>query len=366
MKLILFNLKTDADDDLLGFATNWINSIADRCERVFVITLETGRISVRDNVTVYSVGREMNRDRLSLVLEFYRILSQILKNDRIDGCFAHMNHHFTALAGPILRAKKIPIVQWHCHKSTPLLLRIAYHFSEVIITASPEGCRLQSGSSVISGHGIDMSKFKIVVEESDGPLVLLYVGRIAPIKRLELLLEAGGWLNQIHPELEFQIKIVGNASEENADYKNRLLQLVRGLRLERKVHFLGGCGYLQIAHHFQRADLCFNGCPEGGLDKVMLEAMCCGIPVLTTNPALKHTWPSELGDGWFCSERDDAAVFGQKIVDWAKCPMRKSTGFKNKLRGSVRKHHDLNKLSGRLISLFKKSRNGSSEDCQHR
>ena len=37
--LLVFNLKTDASDDALGFTTDWVNAIATHWDRVFVITM---------------------------------------------------------------------------------------------------------------------------------------------------------------------------------------------------------------------------------------------------------------------------------------------------------------------------------------
>ncbi len=78
MRLLLFNLATDADDPLLGFTTFWIRAIARRVTSIHVITMRSGRCDLPDNVTLYSVGKEKGYSEPRRVLEFFRHLFSIL------------------------------------------------------------------------------------------------------------------------------------------------------------------------------------------------------------------------------------------------------------------------------------------------
>ena len=60
IRLLWFNLATDADDPILGFTTSWIRAVAERIEFLHVITMRAGRVDVPGNVRVYSVGKEKN------------------------------------------------------------------------------------------------------------------------------------------------------------------------------------------------------------------------------------------------------------------------------------------------------------------
>jgi len=82
--LILFNLKTDADDDILGFTTDWINALAPHFNRVFAITMCAGKIDVAENVQVFSVGKEKGYSEPRRASEFYRILWKILRTQKIN------------------------------------------------------------------------------------------------------------------------------------------------------------------------------------------------------------------------------------------------------------------------------------------
>src|SRR5215470_18126068 len=98
MRLLLFNLATDAEDPILGFTTRWIAAMARRVEFIHVITMRAGTIEVPENVRVYSVGKEKGYSEARRAMEFYRYLFRVLRGDRIDVCFSHMIPIFTILA----------------------------------------------------------------------------------------------------------------------------------------------------------------------------------------------------------------------------------------------------------------------------
>ena len=84
MHLLMFNLATDADDPILGFASGWIAALAKRVEVVHVITMRAGRVDVPGNVRVYSVGKEKGYSEPRRAAEFYRHLIRVLRRDHID------------------------------------------------------------------------------------------------------------------------------------------------------------------------------------------------------------------------------------------------------------------------------------------
>src|SRR5437016_13858174 len=115
MRLLLFNLATDSEDPVLGFTTHWIRAIAKQVKFIRVITMRAGRVEVPENVRVYSVGKEKGYSEPRRLIEFYKILARILREERVDVCFSHMIPIFSVLASPMLRVKRIPIVTWYAH-----------------------------------------------------------------------------------------------------------------------------------------------------------------------------------------------------------------------------------------------------------
>src|SRR5690554_4141258 len=125
IRLLLFNLLTDADDSNLGFTTQWINGLAERCAAIDVVTMGMGRVDVADNVRVYSVGKERGYSAARRVIEFYRVVLPLLWRYRYTHCFAHMMPLFAVMGAPFLKMRRIPIVLWYAHKSTTFKLRLA-------------------------------------------------------------------------------------------------------------------------------------------------------------------------------------------------------------------------------------------------
>src|SRR5215813_13002366 len=109
MRILLFNLATDMDDPILGFTTRWVWAMAQRVENIDVMTMRTGRVEMPHNVQVYSVGKEKGYSEPYRLVEFYRQLGRIVRNNRIDVCFSHMIPIFTVLGAPLLKRKGIPI-----------------------------------------------------------------------------------------------------------------------------------------------------------------------------------------------------------------------------------------------------------------
>ena len=147
MRLLWFNLATDVDDPVLGFTSRWIQAIATKVERIHVITMRAGRIELPENVRCDSVGKEAGYSRPRRIVEFYRILLEVLRNEPVDACFSHMFPLFTVLAAPLLRPKGVPIVTWYAHPSLTLQLRLAHRLSDQMVDLPPFQLSLRPGTS---------------------------------------------------------------------------------------------------------------------------------------------------------------------------------------------------------------------------
>ena len=206
MNLLLFNLTMDADDSVHGHTTAWTNALAGRCESVSVITMRAGRVEVADNVRVHSLGKEDGLSEPARLRRFYGLVRGIMRTRRIDACFAHMAPLFTVLFAPVAKQRGIPVVLWYAHASVTPTLRLAHSLADRCLTATPAGFRIPSEKLFIIGHGVDLDHFRPPAR--NGPLydrTVLTVGRIAPVKRLEEMIDAIGILRGAGMDLDLKL-----------------------------------------------------------------------------------------------------------------------------------------------------------------
>src|SRR6266487_1526091 len=292
MRILLFNLATDVNDPILGFATRWIWALAKQVEFIHVITMRAGRVEVPDNVRVYSVGKENGYSEPRRVVEFYRSLLHVLCEDHIDICFSHMMPLFTALAGPLLKTKGIPIVTWYAHPSLTWILKLAHRLSDRMISSVATAYPYKHDKLTVVGQGIDTDLFfpdgRVSSGEED-PSVILCVGRLSLVKDHPTLLEAAALLRRRYPH-PFRVVIVGGpAGPQDEPYVQLLHQLVQTLNLQDIIHFEPPVPITELLHWYQRCTVHVNLTPTGFGDKVALEAIACGKMCLVANEGFRET-----------------------------------------------------------------------------
>lgn len=350
MNLLIFNLKTDADDSVLGFTTDWINALAAKCDRMIVITMMAGRLAVADNVTVYSVGKEKSYSELRRLLEFYRILWHVLHIEKIDACFAHMMPLFAVLGWPLLNFRKIPIVLWYAHSHVSLLLRFATKLVNRVVASSSSGFRIDTPKFRSIGQGIDVKRFSPIQtpRRQRERLVLLTVGRISPVKRLEVALDALVLLPaefRRRLELRYVGDPLGKAGER---YAQQLRERVDALGLTHRVSFQSALPFHRVQEAYQSADIFLNSSDTDSIDKTVLEAMSCGLPIITSNAAFAEVLGEKLAATWFIPKNDPGAL-AQCLEQLVRMDADKREQLGHELREIVQKDHSLPTLAGKLL-----------------
>ncbi len=351
MRILLFNLVTDADDPVLGFTTRWICALADRVESVDVVTMRMGRVEVPGNVRVYSVGKEKGYSEPRRVVEFYRLLNHILKQARIDACFSHMIPIFTVLAAPVLKAKGIPITTWYAHPSLTWILRIAHRLSDRMVASVPTAYPYKHDKLTAIGQGIDINLFSPnAAHRPEEPPVFLCAGRLAPAKDHPTLLSAAAMLRR-DPSHPFRVVIIGGAgSSRDESYVQALHRQVNQLELQDTVSFEPAVPMKNLPFWYRTSTAHVNLTPKGFGDKVALEAMACGRPCLVANEGFKETL-GKYADNCFYTYRDSEQL--AKRMNWVlSLSQVERLEIGAYLRGRVESMHGLNQLAQNLVNIF--------------
>jgi glycosyltransferase involved in cell wall biosynthesis len=347
VNLLLFNLVTDADDPILGFTHDWLRALARRVARVDVVTMRSGRLELPANVSVYSVGKERGYGEARRVVEFYRILGQMHWLRSYDASFAHMMPLFAVMAAPVLRARRIPLTLWYTHPATSPLLRLAVRLSDAVVTASPESINVLTPKLVVTGHGIDTSRFTPGGSPHDpgNRFEIVSVGRIAPIKGLELLVDAASVLAQ-DLATELQVTLVGPVAPADEPYARQLMKRVDDAGLDGKVEFAGSMARDTLPAVLRRSSVAVNLTPRGGFDKAVLEAMSCGTPVVTTNESFRPLFEEARAADLLVRGGGDELAAALRGVAELDARDREELGAR--LRQAVVDHHSLDRLVDRL------------------
>jgi len=240
-------------------------------------------------------------DGFSMALSSYRLLRRLRRQgyDLIDAHFAYPDGYAATFLGrwlglPVtitLRGTEIP----HSRKP-PLRRRLvraldrADHVFAVSgsLKAHAVALGVPERKIQVVGNGVDVEKFHPVSRDAarkelglpaDVP-VLITVGGLVERKGFHRVIELLPALRRKHPGLCYLV--VGGPSPEG-DWSDRLREQVANLGLQEAVRFLGPIEPMRLKVPLSAADLFVLATRNEGWANVFLEAMACGLPVVTTD-----------------------------------------------------------------------------------
>jgi len=335
MKVLIVTQKIDADDDLLGFFYGWVEKIAKKFQKVNVICLQGARHYLPENVQVWSLGKETGKSKIKYIYNFYRYIWKM--RNEYDAVLVHMNKEYVILGGPfwLLWGKKIFF--WYNHRAGGLMAKMAGWFAHTIFFTSPFSYFAKSSKAKLMPVGIDTKIFIRHPEVEKITKSILYLGRISPIKNLDLLIKSLGLLRK--KTNDFSLFVVGASGENDQNYLASIKQQIVDLKIDKQVFFLGNVPNNKTAAVYNRYQIFVNLTNSGSLDKTIFEAMSCETPVLVSNRYFVNSLPPEC----FFKE-NDAGDLMNKLSYFLNRPHAELAKTGIKLRDYVIKNHDLDKL----------------------
>jgi len=134
---------------------------------------------------------------------------------------------------------------------------------------------------------LDKSKARETIGVSPDHKMILFVGRIEPVKGIDVLLYAMKILLQQHPTLRVCLWIVGgDIAQPQALWSSELQkldQLRELLALTTTVKFVGQQPQHMLPFYYNASDLMVTPSHYESFGMTALEAIACDIPVITTN-----------------------------------------------------------------------------------
>jgi glycosyltransferase involved in cell wall biosynthesis len=160
-------------------------------------------------------------------------------------------------------------------------------------------------------NAVDLSKFTPVAEEQKarlrdrlgypaGRTIVLYVGRLSRAKGVMNLIE--GWPELMGKFPSAHLVMVGSGKGSWDDCEADILEYLRVHRLESHITMAGHSD--AVNEHLQAADLFVSPSDYEGFSLTLVEALGCGIPVVSTAVGAAPEFIRTGENGFLCEPRD--------------------------------------------------------------
>lgn len=241
-------------------------------------------------------------DGLFMALASYRLMRKLRRAGRLDVIDAHFAYPDGYAATLLGRWLGVPVTitlrgtepRHSTDKSLRPKVMAALHAAAKVFSVADSLRRLALGLGVpvertlVVGNGVDAEKFRPMDQAQArqqlglpaDAQVLISVGGLCERKGFHRVIDCLPELRAQHPQLHYLI--VGGPSAEGDNFVE-LRQQVERLGLQDCVHFLGAMPSDQLRLPLSAADVFVLATRNEGWANVFLEAMACGLPVVTTD-----------------------------------------------------------------------------------
>ncbi len=344
--------KVDREDPILGFFHTWIYKLSFKFEFIYVVCLWKGKLDLPGNVKVYSLGKELKFSIFNFQFSILKKIRYIFKFFNLcffqslsyDAVFVHMNQEYVLLGGIFWKIMRKMVFLWRNHPVGGVLTRLSVFLANKVFCTSEFAFVARYKKTSIMPVGIDTERFKdLKIEKSRNSI--LFLGRMSPIKKPDLLIDALNLLNQ--KDINFRCNFYGDPSPKDTDFYANLKAKARKLNLESKVIFHPGVPNYNAPTIYSEHNIFVNLTPTGSFDKTILEAAACGCLVVVTNESLK----GEIDERMIIQDYS-ASELAEKIEFWLNADSAEKADASLKLQKYVFQNHSLNALMEKLAKAI--------------
>jgi glycosyltransferase involved in cell wall biosynthesis len=334
----------DLDDPALATTVRWLEALAAKptVERVRVLTLRDGRHHLPPGIEVHSFG---GSSRLGRLIGFYRAAVRALR-DRPDLFLIYQGGPYPLLLLPVKLIKRIPVVQWKAHPViTPAMAFQARWCDDLVFTSTPAAFPLDLPKVRAVGQGVDVETFRVEERQPIGDLIATC--RISPRKRVREMIEAVALANRKFGT-EYRLNVYGPTLPGDEAYADELERLLDRLDARDRIALNG-----PVLHERMPALLnghwAFLNFAGTALDRSVVEAMACGLPVVSTNEAVAEIVPADLRGALITDahsvERQAATIHG--LLQLTPGELR---ALGERMRAVAVEEHSVDRLFDRILA----------------
>ncbi len=275
--LYLFNLSTDRNNQILNFTWDWIEEFAKNFQQVRVYTTHKGNTDSNANIQITELGGGSLRSRARAIFRLFVALRTILNESQKPLVFHHMSVNTAVIIGLPLKLAGIRQGLWYSHSAGSLKLRVAVKFVFKVFSSTPSAFPFESKKCEFIGHGIRVEDFRQdPVRSAKAEFRILSIGRIAPIKNLEKIIQA---IYELGNPIK-RVTFIGPTHEKDTEYKNMLVTL--GAKCGIEVDIQDSTERSSIPKILGQHGIFFTGTPKS-TDKAAIEAAISGCYILSEN-----------------------------------------------------------------------------------
>lgn len=185
--------------------------------------------------------------------------------------------------------------------------------------------------------------------------MLLFVGRIEPLKGLDVLLEAIAMLHQngAYKDDPFCLAVIGGDTDDNADQEylemSRIKSLTEAFGLQDLVTFLGKKNQDSLPYYYSAAEAVIVPSQYESFGMVALEAMACGTPVVASQIG-GLAYLVQDGVTGYTVPVDDPRELARRITSLLSDPdLREKMGQQGV---NVAQNYAWDKIASRLMAVY--------------
>jgi len=351
-----------------------IRGIRDISPRVRVIHLKGGPEHPVNRKNLYDFFPEFSRHLEEFIFRYQRQYDLVYSHYWLsgftgEGIKSNFNipliHIFHTLAFLKERAAK---GSYEEHRNRLRAEEHLTHVSDVIISSSE-----QEKQNLLEEYEIPPSKIKVVCpgvnEKLFFPLdkkevrqelgfkeedkIILFVGRIEPVKGPFILIEALELLRKKASSLnQLKLIVVGGGNKSSDHLKNkeilRLKKAIKEKKLNDKVFFLGSKKQNQLKKYYSAADVLVMPSLYESFGLVVIEALACGTPVIASKIGEMMNIIKEGKNGFYFTPNDPVSLsarlssfFSRKDSLWMKEKIRQDITNRFSWERTARETYDI-------------------------
>ena len=170
----------------------------------------------------------------------------------------------------------------------PLTLKVSAKIADAVIVSSKLEYEdaIEFGISKKKLHvipmGIEINEYPETLDKSnDKAINILFVGRIARVRRIEILLQAVAKLS-----IPFHVTLVGGEEKTSSlskwGYIDELKKLCQTLNITDRITFIGPVIQSKLSNWYRKADIFVYPSLYENFGQPILEAAAVGLPVIST------------------------------------------------------------------------------------